>query len=87
MTPEQRIVHFVELLKSSGAIRFYKQFYDTTGIRRQYFVSVRSGKNRFTTNQIEAICKNYEINANWIFGVSDQIYRYSKIEQNDRDKD
>ncbi len=74
-TPEQRIIKFVDHLQDRGEIRFKKEFYDTTGIRRQYFRNVSIGNNRFTTTQISEICKHYNVNANWIFGVSNRMMR------------
>lgn len=79
MTPEDRIIQFVELLKDSGAIKFYKDFYDKVGIRRQYVTSVKNKRNRFTSKQILHICQNYDINANWIFGTEDNIYRTESV--------
>lgn len=74
-TPEERIIEFVDHLKASGKIRFKKEFYEATGIRRQYFREVSIGNNRFTSTHISTICQKYMINANWIFGVETNMYR------------
>ncbi len=73
--PEARILEFIEYLKNSGAIRFKKEFFDATGIRRQYCREVEIGNNRFTSTQINSICETYNINANWIFGIEPNMLR------------
>ena len=75
MSPEQRIISFMDHLKTSGKIRFQKEFYDATGISRQYMRMVDKEGRRLTTDQITNICKVYKINANWIFGVEKNMYR------------
>lgn len=81
-TPEKRILEFFEFLKESNQVRFYEEIYDKTGIIRQYVQGVKKGDKRFTSSQIKSICETYLINANWIFGVEDNMFRiknpYSK---------
>lgn len=78
MTPEERIVEFIDVLKDTGKIRFREELFRQTGMKRQYFNLVRSGKNRFTTNHINAIVKHYNLNANWVFGVDSNMFRPTK---------
>lgn len=75
MTPEKRILDFIDYLKNSETIRFKREFYLATGISRQYAREVAIGNNRFTSTHISSICRNYPINANWIFGVEDNMFR------------
>ncbi|WP_179022015.1 hypothetical protein [Winogradskyella forsetii] len=75
MTPEKRILQFIDHLKASGMIAFKEDFYRTTGIRRQYCREVSIGNNRFTSTHINSICKHYPVNANWIFGIEDKMFR------------
>lgn len=80
-TPESRIVYFIEHLKNSGKVRFKEEVFENTGITRQYFTNIKRGdqdKKRFTTTQIQLLCKHYNVNANWIFGVEKEMYRLSE---------
>lgn len=73
-SPEERLVYFIDMLKDSGRIRFKNEFFDKTGIKRQYYTKVRNGEIRFTTNHISQICKHYNLNANWVFGTQDNMF-------------
>lgn len=75
MTPEQRIILFIDTLKDLGIIKFKEDLFRKVNLRRQYYTAVRDGRNRFTTNQIEAIVKEYGLNANWVFGVEEKMFR------------
>lgn len=73
-TPEERLVYFIDMLKDSGIIRFKEEFFEATGIKRQYYTKVKNGDVRFTTNHIYQICKHYNLNANWVFGTEENIF-------------
>ena len=75
MTPEAKILMLVNNFKESGKIRFKKEFYDSTGISRQYMRMVEHEDRRFTSTQIKSVCKEYNINANWIFDLEKNIFR------------
>jgi len=77
-TPEERIIYFIDYLKESGEIKFREDLFQKVGIRRQYYNSVRNGKNRFTTTQILALCKHYPLNANWVFAIEKNMLRQNK---------
>lgn len=73
-TPEERLVYFIDMLKDSGIIRFKEEFFEATGIKRQYYTKVKNGDVRFTTNHISKICEHYNLNANWVFGTQDNMF-------------
>lgn len=75
MTPEAKIINLVNDFKLSGKIKFKKEFYDATGISRQYLRMVEHEGRRFTSSQIKAVCKNYNVNANWIFDLELNKFR------------
>ncbi len=77
MTPEERIIQFVEYLKESGQIRFEKEFFDQTGIVRQHYRRVKLGEIRFTTTQLYEVSRHYNINMNWVFGTEKNMLRYT----------
>lgn len=72
---DKRMVDLVKILKDRGDIRFTQEFCDTVGILKQNLRNVKEGTQYFTTMQIANACKKYNINANWVFGLSDQMSR------------
>lgn len=70
-----RILSLIERLKKSGEIRFTQEFLDVAGMRKQNFVKVQNQERYFTEEHIAAICKEYRVNANWIFGLERSIFR------------
>lgn len=69
-----RILDLIERLKSLGLIRFDNDFCDSIGLHKQNLVSIRKGVAHFTPRHIENICKVFKINANWIFGIENQLF-------------
>ncbi len=73
-TPDQNILQLIEILKASGKIRYDTEFCESIDLRKQNLVNIKAGRNHFTPEHIEKVIKQYQVNANWIFGVSDKIY-------------
>lgn len=71
---DQRIFILIDLLKSRGDLRYSTEFCEAIGIRKQNLYNIKQEKNNFTTEHIFKIIKNYKVNANWIFGISDEIF-------------
>jgi transcriptional regulator with XRE-family HTH domain len=69
-----KILELIEHLKSLGRFDFDYEFCDRVGVLKQNLVRIKQGKAHFTAVHIENICKIYKINANWIFGTSNNIY-------------
>jgi hypothetical protein len=72
--PDIQILKLIEILKGSGVIRFDKDFCDAIDLRKQNLVNIKAGRNHFTPEHIEKAVKQYHVNANWIFGVSEKIF-------------
>lgn len=77
-----KIVELIQILKSSGKINFDYEFCDKIGFLKQNLLRVRKGLAHFTAKHIEMICKVYFVNANWIFGIENQIF--TKIKSNQK---
>lgn len=72
---DKRMIDLVKVLKDRGDIRFTQEFCDAVGILKQNYRNVKEGTQYFTPLHIANACKEYNINANWIFGLSDQMSR------------
>jgi hypothetical protein len=76
MTPiDKQIIKAIEMLKERGDIEYTKEFCDDIKMDKQTLNNVLIGRSHFRPLHIKAMCKTYGINANWIFGLSDQFSR------------
>ena len=78
---DQRILELIDKLLASGKIDSKKQFceyvteYGGCKLHAQHIHQVSTVKQRFKIHHIEAICKLFNINANWVMGFEDKVYR------------
>ena len=76
---DNKILEMIERLKQLKVIRFDSDFCRDIGIKKQNLSVIKSNPNcSFTVEQIHAICKVYNVNANWIFDIEKNIFRTSK---------
>ena len=72
---DQRMLKLIEVLKTSGQIRFNQTFLDAIDMPKQNIRFVKIGEKHFTPEHIQMACKTYKVNANWIFGFEKEIFR------------
>ena len=70
-----RMLELLQILKATGKIRFKKQFCDGVGMLKQNLIRIEKGERHFTQDHIKRAVENFNVNANWIFGVSKELYR------------
>lgn len=80
LTSDRQILKLPEMLKSKGKIEYIKEFYEQTGIPKDWFSNVKNQEKRnrsyhFTAEQIEKIVKLYNIDANFIFGITTNPFK------------
>lgn len=80
-TSDKNIIELVELLKYQKRIIYDKDFCQDVEMLEQTLSKIKKGKNHFTVLQIETICKKYNVNANWIFGVQKNIFNLPQPKQ------
>lgn len=73
-TPDERILHLIDLLRFQKTIKTINQFCDEVGVLRQTIYKIRKGDAGFTVAHINTICRKYKVNANWIFGIEENIF-------------
>ncbi|UAB85722.1 hypothetical protein INR75_06830 [Zunongwangia sp. SCSIO 43204] len=71
---DKKMIELIDILKASGKIRFQSEFCRAVDILPQVLNNVKNSTNHFTPVHIENACKKYNINANWIFGLTDEIF-------------
>lgn len=80
---DQRILELIDILLASGKIYSKKQFceyvteHGNCTLHQQHIHQVSTGKQRFKIHHIEAICKLYNVNANWVMGFEKNMFRNS----------
>lgn len=86
-TSDTKIFEVVDFLKSLGEIRFDKDFYTPIGMTKPVFSNIKNQNKHpegrqawhFTAEHIRLICLHFNIDANYIFGLSDKIRKKQKI--------
>ena len=76
-----KILELIEVLKSHNLIRFEQDFCDEIGLLKQNIYRIKKGLAHFTPEHIKSICVVYNVNANWIFGIENQIFTRIKSDQ------
>lgn len=74
-TVDLKIIELIDYLKSVKLIKNQKEFCDLTGIPRQRIVSVKNDGRHFSGEQIEAVCKTFKIDANYLFGLAEKPFK------------
>jgi hypothetical protein len=77
-TSDIKIIELIDILKTLGKIKYDYEFCDSIGLLKQNLRPIKIGRIHFTAKQIESICKLYDVNANWIFGLSNNIFNHVK---------
>lgn len=75
---DERMLELIDILKDAGIVRFKVDFYNTLGIMRQNVREIQKGIRSFTPEQIRIACVTYNIDANWVFGITDTVFRKVK---------
>lgn len=72
---DKNILKIIELLKLQKRILSTKEFADEIGMLNSTISRIPQGKCHFTAEQILIICKKYNVNANFIFGFEEVVFR------------
>lgn len=71
---DKNIIQLIDILFIEKKIRSKTEFYNEIKIIRQTISKIKKGINHFTPSQIEIMCKKYNVNANWIFGLEKNVF-------------
>ena len=72
---DKRIIRLIELLIFQQRISSIRNFCQEVDILEQTVSKTKKGINHFTVAHIEVICKTYNVNANWIYGFENKVFR------------
>lgn len=77
----ERILQLAEILKEKEQVSSAKEMFDAVKISKQKVTNVRAKGESFTVKQIEIICKKFNVDANWIFGIeSENPFRVPRLQ-------
>ena len=71
---DQRMLEAYQHIITSGKERFKSQIHEKIDFIAQNFRNVQLGKQHFTAENIRLLCKEYQVNPNFIFGFSNQVF-------------
>lgn len=74
-TSDKKMLQLIDLLKVYKIIKFDTEFCEAIGLLKQNLNNIKNGKNHFTPEHIEHAIKVFKVDANWIFGMSDHIFK------------
>ncbi len=69
------MIELVEVLQRYEIIRFRQEFLDAIGMKKQGFKNITDGGQHFRIDHIERACDAYNVNANWLFGKEENVFR------------
>jgi hypothetical protein len=72
---DARMFEAAQTFKASGKVSSYKEFYEGIGFERRNVYNVRQQTQHFKSEHILEACQVYGINANWIFGLDNKMFR------------
>jgi DNA-binding Xre family transcriptional regulator len=71
---DERILKLIDVLKHQQKIKTINDFCENIGIIYQTIHKIRIQKAHFTVTHIQNICKVYNVDANWIFGITPYVF-------------
>lgn len=74
MTPDKKMLRLIDLLIFEKKIKNASEFCRSIEILPQTLTKVKKEFQSFTLGHVQKTCKEYNVNANWIFGIQDEVY-------------
>jgi DNA-binding Xre family transcriptional regulator len=73
-TIDKKILELIDYMIYNKHVRAVKHFCSEVEMLEQTISKIKNGKAHFTTLHIESICRKFDVNANWIFNDSENIF-------------
>ena len=72
---DQAIFDIIDKLMDQGKVDNVQDFCNRVGMFKQSITEIYKGMRHFDVKKIEAICRVFNVNANYIFGFSKTMFR------------
>lgn len=79
---DAKILFLIEKLKELEIIKSESKFCESIELKKQNLYRIRKGLAHFTPYHILNICKEYDVNANWIFSIQKNTFIEKEINDN-----
>ena len=73
-TIDKKILQLIELLMFEKEVLSIRDFCKHIEMLEQTVTKIKKGTAHFTVLQIESICRKFNVNANWIFNDSKNMF-------------
>jgi hypothetical protein len=77
--PDERLIRLIEYLTFTKVVKNGADFCNEIGLLKNTLSRIKKGTSHFTVSHIEIICKKYKVNANWVFGIEDHVFKGKDI--------
>lgn len=67
------------ILKQTGRALLMQEVWDTMEFYKGNLPAVKKGERHFTPTQIQALCMTYNVDANYILGITENIFLSDSI--------
>lgn len=74
MDTNKKLIRLIDLLIFEKKVKSSAEFCRRIGIQPQTLTKIKNGTHHFRVVYVERACKQFNVNANWIFGCSDEVY-------------
>ena len=73
-TIDKKILELIDYMIYHKHVRSVRKFCAEIEMLEQTITKIKKGTAHFTALQIESICRKFDVNANWIFNDSENIF-------------
>lgn len=73
-TSDKNILHLIDFLIYKKIVLSIRDFCKEINLFEQTISKIKKGIAHFTVQHIETICKVYNVNANWIIGIENEMF-------------
>ena len=70
------ILRLIDYLKFEKKVSSTSDFCSEIKMQKQNISKIKKGTSHFTVQNIETICKKYNVNANWVFGIDSKVFNH-----------
>lgn len=71
---DEKMLMLIDILKSNGTIKTDYEFCEAIEFNHTNLPKIKNQTKHFTADHIRKACLKYKGNANWVFGLSDNIF-------------
>ena len=73
-TTDEIILNLIEYLRFDGKIKNERDFAEKIGMLQPTITKIKRGTAHFTVEQMGSICKTFNVNANFLLGLSVKVF-------------